>query len=204
MKRIVAATVLVLGLAMGGPAQAVTIDFDAITTTNVDFSGTHFEDGFTLAFTDMFINTGNAASPPNEVERIAGGSTTGVLTITKTGGGTFEFSAVDWQLEYGTTASISLEGYLGGPSAGVDTFSTGSFAYNTFGAANLSGVTIDTLVIRADRNLSAGGSFDNVELLVAAVVPAPAPVVLLAIGVSAMYAAARARRHSGAAARDTT
>ncbi|MEO1689579.1 MAG: VPLPA-CTERM sorting domain-containing protein [Pseudomonadota bacterium] len=157
------AALLAAGLAAPASALPVVIDFEGVGADEGAglFTGTATEDGFTLDFDEMFISLDSTSTPDFEVEREF--LTDGVLTITK-GGDLFDFVSVDWQIEIGAAADITLEGFLGAVSLGSDTFTTGLADYTTFSAVDLAGLSLDRLVIRADRALDRIGSFDTVVL----------------------------------------
>ncbi|MEO0680694.1 MAG: VPLPA-CTERM sorting domain-containing protein, partial [Pseudomonadota bacterium] len=159
------AALLAAGLAAPASALPVVIDFEGVGAEQGEgeFTGTATEDGFTLDFDEMFIALGSTSTPDFEIERSAG--TDGVLTITK-GGDLFGFISVDWEAEDDDEPNIdiTLEGFLGAASQGADTFTTGLQAYTTFSAVDLAGLSLDRLVISADRDGGFSGAFDTVVL----------------------------------------
>lgn len=180
MKLKFAAAMLAGGMVLGASAQAATITFEGITSGPI-IADTFSEAGFEIDIVDGF---GGAEGAGLEYERLLG--TSGTATITRSGGGTFDFVSVDLQLEYGATTSATFEGYLAGALVGSDTFATSDFNYATFGASNLAGVLIDELLILAERGDFDGVAVDNLVVDGATDVPAPAALGLLVLGLAGL------------------
>ena len=187
---------LVAGAALylaSGAASAVVIDFDSTGIPTGTFTGAFTEDGFDLLFTDMmFAGTGSTSTAPIEIERRV--LTQGTLEITKSGGGLFTFGSIDWEWEYGRDTSITIDGLVGGGVVGTDTYTatSGATGYSTYGAAGLAGISVDKLIIYADRDGASGGAFDTI-VLEAAAAPEPGTVALLALGLAGLAARRRSR-----------
>lgn len=190
-KNIIAAatSAVIVGAASSASATSVSIGFEAATTGFVNQS--FVEDGYTVdAAGGAYFQLDDGTDGRMEYERAAGSA--GTLAISRAS--VFSFSSLDWQLEYGSKASVSIEGFLGASSVGIDTFSTDSLSYKTFSAFNLLGKTLDKLIISAERS-SNGGSLDAVVLSDAvAPVPVPAAGLMLLGGLGGLTALRRRKK----------
>ena len=106
----------------------------------------------------------------------------GTATLKLSDLGNFAFNSVDFQREYGSSAILSVTGFLGAVSVFSENFATSNSAYQTFASSN-GAATIDRLVFTGQRNSIGGGSFDNVNLSrIAAAVPEPSTWALMLLG----------------------
>jgi hypothetical protein len=162
-------------------ASAAVLDFDALVLgsyTNPGPSQQFFEDGFYFRLDGI-----DAASGPSgvELQRTPGqggifGSQTAFWGPTSIGG--FQFTSIDWRaVTPGVAADILVTGrdYLSGDWF-TDVFTATSGSYQTFGAASLSGYTLDQLWIVIDDGGAGRGAMDNLELTPVNVHPAPVPL----------------------------
>ena len=180
----------VAALAFAAPAPAAIITFNGLPGPNVSpiLGGTYAEAGFTVSVDASYLQ-GLAFGNPLPSIFTAAGTTAGVATVTRTGGGTFTFAAAD--LANGnnqTGVGYIYEGLLGGNPV----FSTSgplAFGVGVFGTvASPSGALIDQLRITitgpANTRVSVG-NIDNINVTATADVPEPGTLAvfgLLAMG----------------------
>lgn len=187
---LVAGAFVALAGATGGVSAATTsIGFESATLGRGD--QTFAEDGFTVAATGgSFFENQDGTDGGVEYERAI--RTNGILTISRAA--SFTFDSLDWQAELGVV-TVLIEGFLGAASMGTDSFSTGSRAYATFGASNLLGVELDSIVISAQRDWSGTGALDAVVLSdFVAPVPLPAAGWLMIAGLGGLAAVKRRKK----------
>lgn len=170
---------LIACLSLTCAVNATIIDFDALAVSG-SYNGALVEDGYDLNFNQMYVASGSTSTATTEIERLY--DSNGTFTISESLGAAFEFVSIDWEWEYGEVANISLEGFFNGVSLGVDTFNSATNSYTTFASTNLFGLTIDTLVINADRSVRSGGSFDTLVLNESVNIPEPTSIFLLGLG----------------------
>lgn len=170
------AIAMLLGLAGTGVANAAVIDFGAFATGS--FSGGS-EDGFAITATSANIwytpfsnNSLGVASP----------TTTATATLTTTG--LFEFGSLDFAVRDASTPGLTVEGFLGASSVGIDSFAA-PVAFDTlfsFSALNLAGVKIDRLLLTFTSSSSNSPRIDNIVLSTS--VPEPGTVILMGIALA--------------------
>ena len=192
MNRLLLRTCFVLGAALIAPTvtHAATIDFDSAQGSAVlyQYQGSVAIDGLTFSypgyFSPGFLTVWDGGSPNSNGTNnlILGYSTAVPVTITRTGGGTFDLSSIELAISFysaATTANILVNG---NPLA-IDTTLT---AY-ALGLTNVSSVTITGI---ADGYWTA----DNL-VWESASVPEPATLLLLCVA-GAGSAVRRRRRQS--------
>ena len=193
MKKALLAAVCVAGLATGADAATI-LTFDGIPPSGATV-GLFTEAGFDLNVAGLFAGSEGGGTELEPLCCASGGS----LTVTKSGGGTFTFDAVDLQKEYFDDAAstfLRLEGFLLGVSQGVDILSTSSSSYATFLASVLDNVAIDTLVVTGQRDVVAGIAFDNLALDAVVAAPEPASLFLVGSGIAALVIRRRRTQNS--------
>lgn len=139
-------------------------------------SGTFTEGNVQIGLNGIYVDSGEG-----ELEGLCC-SSGGSATLKLSDLGTFAFNSVDFQLEYGSGATLSVTGFLGAVSVFSESFATSNSAYQTFASIN-GASAIDRLVFTGQRDFSGGGSFDNVNLSrLTAAVPEPSTWALILIG----------------------
>ncbi|PCJ26852.1 MAG: hypothetical protein COA96_04285 [SAR86 cluster bacterium] len=169
-------------------ASATVIDFEGIPDGDFSF-GT--EDGYNLSvnsngWISLWGSGGNgtinfgAQSPDGSAP---------VLTITKSGGGVFNFESIDLK-HFGSSPDSVIQGFLSASLVGQDVYNpTDGGTMATFGASALLGVAVDSLVIM-HIPYSHQILLDNIVLSEASV-PEPSILVLLSIGLIGLGARRR-------------
>ncbi|NRA30458.1 MAG: VPLPA-CTERM sorting domain-containing protein [Parvularculaceae bacterium] len=187
---IAAATAATMAFGVSNAAE-VSLGFEGLPAS--DFTGVFMEDGYTITAVDMFGDTQNGTDGPKELERLFG--TNGFLSITRAA--PFNFKSIDFEVEFSSSATVTVEGYLDGMLQGTEVFALGvRDLYTTFVADVLAGVSLDRLVILAERQSGALTSFDRVVLddVGAAPVPVPAALPLMAAGLAGLGALRRRKK----------
>jgi len=194
--------------ALASPAVANKITFE--TASQGVFTGPVTEDGFTYSTLSggLFINHFGNPGKDAEGNQSLGG---GVLKIVLATGGDFNFNALDFaafDLFRPGSQTLSVEGFIGGSSVGVDQYtlantsdiSKGTYAnWTTEAASALAGKTISELRISltassAGTGFTFGENVDNVVLTpLQAAVPEPSTLTLLSIALIGAIAV-RSRR----------
>ncbi len=187
MKSILAAAFGISMLAGGAQAASTSIGFEGLS--NGSFTGMFNEDGYSLNAVDMYVDTsGGGTDGASEMERLFG--TSGYLEVTRPGL-SFMFESIDLQVER-DTASVSVLGFFNGLLVGTDTYNLSSLTYSTYSASNLAGVTLDALVINAQRDFDGTSAFDALVLSDSvAAVPLPAAGWALIAALGGLYGARR-------------
>ncbi|MGH1425843.1 MAG: VPLPA-CTERM sorting domain-containing protein [Pseudooceanicola sp.] len=187
MKSILAAAFGISMLAGGAQAASTSIGFEGLS--NGSFTGMFNEDGYSLNAVDMYVETGaDGTDGVSEMERLFG--TSGYLEVTRPGM-SFMFESIDLQVER-DTASVSVLGFFNGLLVGTDTYNLSSLTYSTYSASNLAGVTLDALVINAQRDFDGTSAFDALVLSDSvAAVPLPAAGWALIAALGGLYGARR-------------
>ncbi|MFT4562596.1 MAG: hypothetical protein ACI9BW_002342 [Gammaproteobacteria bacterium] len=168
------------------PACAVLITFDAVPGGEIRGPITFTDSGFDLTLFDMFAHSTSGVDRSTEIERLFG--TQGILAVTLTGGGPFTFSSLAVQAERVTIgpAELSIEGFLGGTSSGVERFEIAAVSgYTTLASSVLNGAILDRLVIRGQRDDDATVAFDNLNVS-SSQIPEPMSLVLMGLALAAL------------------
>lgn len=151
-------------------------------------SGTFTEGNVQIGLNGIYVDSGEG-----ELEGLCCTSG-GTATLKLSDLGSFAFNSVDFQLEYGSSATLSVTGFLGAVSVFSENFATSNSAYQTFASSN-GAATIDRLVFSGQRDFGGGGSFDNVNLSrIAAAVPEPSTWALMLLGFGFVGGAMRSTR----------
>jgi hypothetical protein len=159
------------GIFVASNVYATVIDFDTLGVTSGYYTDTFTEDGYDLVMTDMYIDNDSSSTAHFELESHIG-EPLGSSYLTIEAPGLFTFNTIDYETEFGSSSTLYVEGFLGGVSQGMDSFTSMNGAgYETFAASVLAGLSLDALKIYADRGNSRYGAFDTVVL---SAVPLPA------------------------------
>lgn len=185
-------------------ANAVILDFE------VGAAGTCYSDtctnvqGFDFSFVaggwavnddgNAFFNRNGRAAD----EGLVGGHMAGngapplTITMTRSGGGTFDLGSLDAATGLGTfagTTSIDLIGTLFGGGTVSQTLS----ATSTWDNYTLSGFTNLTQLVFSNMDAVAGISIDNLDDTVAVAVPEPSTIALIFLGLAGLGFVRRAK-----------
>ncbi len=121
----------------------------------------------------------------------------GVMTVARNdvAGGLFTFDGADVRFEYDQAYAIKFTGLLGGVVQGVDLFTTTSdTTWTTHLASNLSGVSIDQLLVTLDAGSDWATDVDNLVLTPkGGSVPEPAAAAFLGASVVGLQLMRRRR-----------
>jgi hypothetical protein len=156
--------------------SSMTLDFDDLTPASggIDISGGFDYEGYTFSGDHpSFIWEGTSPNANGTNNLIAGYDA--VVTITKTGGGTFDFLSADMVISFydpSLTETIFVNGVAYDLTTSLTTFN--------FNLTNVSSVTITSL----DQGY---WSADNLVFGATAAVPLPASAVLLAVGAAGLF-----------------
>jgi hypothetical protein len=149
----------------------------------------------------LFGELDSFGNPPPEVEgaTITGG---GVLTIVRNDvpGGLFTFDGADIVSHFRETQPVTFAGFLGGVLQATDVFNTvDSNVYVAVVSSLLGGVDIDELRVTLNAASGSGEALDNLVLTRSAenVVPEPATLTLLGLGLAGMGARRWRQRKQG-------
>ena len=168
-------------------ANATVIDFDNFPTATSGFDGGFIggnEDGFTIGVdAGSFLTTSDdflgAFSGVNSLHHGTGQQS----GITLSNGGLFTFFSLQSGGFFGGAEILTVTGMLSGGIVAVDTFSPLNNAYSLFSAVNLANINIDSLHIDMGPALPGPTHIDDITLN-AAVVPEPASIALLGLGLA--------------------
>ena len=211
-RRYAAVAVTAVASALASPALANTITFET-ATLGAGFTGPITEDGFTYSTFSggLFINQFGNPGKDAEGNQSLGG---GVLKVVSATGGDFNFNALDFAAFdlLGTgSQTLTVEGFIGGSSVGVDQYTLANTAvfspkyanWTTEAASVLAGKTVSELRIpltasNAGTGFTFGENVDNVVLTpVLAQIPEPASLAPLGVAVvgASLVRLRRRRRH---------
>lgn len=183
MKKLLLATLLVLGSMVA--ANATTITFDPLEQAGSDFQffTTYTENGFT--FTADSIASAQQGNPDFYFgsASLFNNYDGGLTTLTRNDGGSFSFNSIDlapvatW---YGTGATVTFNGFVHGGGSVTQSFTLNdTYSFQTF---NLSGFeNLDSVAWTQDYNYH---QFDNLALDMSAAVPEPSTFLLLGAGLA--------------------
>jgi hypothetical protein len=190
--------------ALASPSFANKITFESASYNGAGFAGSVTENGFTYSTLSGALVVNLYGNPGHDMEGLSVGGG-GVLKVVSASGGDFTFNGLDFSA-YDQSGSgsqtLQVEGFLNGSLVGTDQYTLSNTSvyspmypnWTTESGSVLAGITISEL----DIPLNAGGivgvnafhqNIDNVVLTPAAapapaigVLPAPASLALLAVG----------------------
>ncbi len=209
IREIVVAAMLLAGLA-GAPAQAVVIDFEALEhggTGQLALSGTgkfYSENGFDFnssSTTNNFAVWGTASA--NYLGSTAlwngdGTGVTGITTLTRTGGGSFDLNSIDVGELFVTGSGIATVEFVGtffGGGTISQSFTTDGVRATGSGFETVDFTGFTDLVSVSWLQVTPFIQFDNVTLDEAPVSAAePAALAILGLGFAALGLYGRRRR----------
>ena len=170
-------------------ASAAIITFDSLMGTNGDVFTSTSESGFDVVATsgDWFEAHVNG----NDVPSIFGDSDEGIVTVTRTDGGTFTLESVEFD-DAGFSANLPWE--ITGLLNGSAFFSANGNATERFERYDnpFADSIFDTLVFTLDGTGTTSYNIDNINVsAVSAAVPLPASLGLMLFGIAGLGLARR-------------